>query len=47
LIDRVTRFILDITVKQRKFEATGDKQWFDQLSPPEIPTRLKPFAKSA
>jgi hypothetical protein len=47
LIDRVTRFVLDITVKQRKFNGTGDKHRFDQLSPPEIPPNLKPFAKTA
>ncbi len=47
LIDRVARFILDVTVKQRKFKATGDKHWFDQLSPPEVPPHLKPFAKTA
>jgi len=47
LLDRVARFILGVTVKQRKFKATGDKHWFDQLSPPEIPAHLKPFAKSA
>jgi hypothetical protein len=47
LIDRVSRFVLDVTVKQRKFKQTGDKHWFDQLSPPEIPAHLKPFAKTA
>ena len=47
LLDRVARFILGVTVKERKFKATGDKHWFDQLSPPEIPAHLKPFAKSA
>ena len=47
LIDRVARFILDVTVKERKFKTTADKHWFDQLSPPEIPVHLKPFAKTA
>jgi hypothetical protein len=47
LIDRVLRFVVDITVKQRKFEATGDKHWFDQLSPPEIPAFLQPFVKAS
>jgi len=47
LIDRVASFILGVTVKGRKFKATGDKHWFDQLSPPELPAHLKPFAKSA
>ena len=47
LIDRVTRFVLDTTVKQRKFKRTGDKHWFDQLSPPKVPTHLKPFAETA
>jgi hypothetical protein len=46
LIDRVARFVLDITVKQRKFNATGDKHWFDQLSPPEIPAFLQPLVKA-
>jgi len=47
LIDRVSRFVLDITVKQRKLQPTGDKLWFDQLSPPEIPTHLQPFVKAS
>jgi len=47
LIDRVARFVLDITVKQRKFKATGDKRWSDQLSPPKVPTRLQPFVKAS
>jgi len=47
LIDRVARFILEVTVKERKFKATGDKHWFDRLSPPEISAHLKPFAKTA
>jgi hypothetical protein len=46
LIDRVTRFVLDITVKQRKFKATRDQTWFDQLSPPEIPVLLQSFVKA-
>jgi hypothetical protein len=29
LIDRVVRFALDVTVKERKFKATGDKHRFD------------------
>jgi hypothetical protein len=47
LIDRVARFILEATVKERKFKATGDKHWFDQLSPPEVAAHLKPFAQTA
>jgi hypothetical protein len=47
LIDRVTRFTLDNTIKERKFKATGDKHWFDQLSPPEIPAHLQPFIKAS
>jgi hypothetical protein len=47
LMERVTRFILDITIKERKLNATGDKHWFDQLSPPEIPTHLQPFVKAS
>jgi hypothetical protein len=46
LMDRVTRFVLDNTIKERKFKATGDKTWFDRLSPPEIPSYLKPFVKT-
>jgi hypothetical protein len=47
LIDRITRFVLDSTIKERKFKTTGDKHWFDQLSPPEIPAHLKPFIKAS
>ncbi len=47
LLDRVTRFVLDITIKERKFKTTGDKHWFDQLSPPEIPVHLRPFVKAS
>jgi hypothetical protein len=47
LIDRVALFVLDITIKQRKFNATADKHWFDQLSPPEIPVFLQPFVKAS
>jgi hypothetical protein len=36
LLDRVIRFSVDVTVKERKFKATGDKHWFDQLSPPSV-----------
>jgi hypothetical protein len=43
LIDRVVRFVIDVTVKERKFKATGDKHWFDHLSPPEAPPHHKPF----
>jgi hypothetical protein len=39
-------FVLDITVKERKFKETGDKRWLDQLSPPEIPAFLQPFFKA-
>lgn len=47
LLDRVLRFVIDVTVKQKKFKATGDKHWFDQLSPPEVPAHLKPFVDAA
>jgi hypothetical protein len=47
LLDRVSRFVLDVTVKERKFKATGDKAWLDQLSPPEIPPYIKPFVSAA
>ena len=47
LIDRVTHFVLDITIKERKLKATGDKHWFDQLSPPEIPAHLQLFVKAS
>jgi hypothetical protein len=47
LVDRVMRFVVDVTVKERKFKATGDNHWFDQLSPPEIPLYLKPFVSAA
>jgi len=47
LIDRVVRFAIDVTVKERKFKATGDKHWFDHLSPPQVPPHLKPFVKAA
>jgi hypothetical protein len=46
LIDRVTRFVLDVAIKERKFKTTGDKHWFDQLSPPDIPSHLRPFVKA-
>jgi hypothetical protein len=47
LLDRVMRLVLDITIKDRKFKATGDKMWFDQLSPPEIPAHLQHFVKAS
>jgi hypothetical protein len=47
LVDRVLRFVIDVTIKERKFKATGDKHWFDQLSPPEVPPHLKPFFDAA
>jgi len=47
LVDRVLRFVIDVTVKERKFKATGDRHWFDQLSPPEVPPHLKPFIDAA
>ena len=47
LLDRVARLVLDVTVKERRFKATGDKHWFDQLSPPEIPAHIRPFAETA
>jgi hypothetical protein len=45
VLDRVMSFVLDITIKKRKVKATGDKYWFDQLSPPTIPVHLQPFVK--
>ena len=47
LLDRVSRFVLDVTVKERKFKTTGDKAWLDQLSPPEVPPYIKPFVPAA
>jgi hypothetical protein len=47
LIDRVLRFVIDVSVKERKFEATGDKHRFDHLSPPEVKSHLKPFVPAA
>jgi hypothetical protein len=47
LIDRATRFVLDNTIRERKLKSTGDKHWFDQLSPPEIPAHLKPFVRAS
>jgi len=47
LIDRVVHFVLGITVTERKFKATGDKHWFDRLSPPKIPTHLQSFVKAS
>jgi hypothetical protein len=47
LLDRVTRLVLDTTIRERKLRATGDKHWFDQLSPPEIPSHLQPFVKAS
>jgi Transposase DDE domain len=47
LLDRVSRFVLDVTIKERKFKTTGDKAWLDQLSPPEVPSHLKPFVPAA
>jgi hypothetical protein len=39
--------VVDVTVKERKFKATGDKHWFDQLLPPKVPPHLKPFVAAA
>jgi hypothetical protein len=47
LIDRVVRFVIDVTVKERKFKNSGDKAWLDQLSLPELPSHLKPFVSAA
>jgi hypothetical protein len=47
LIDCIARFFVDRFIKERKFIATGDKKWADQLSPPDIPAYLKPFVKIA
>jgi len=47
LLDRVSRFVLDVTVKERKFKITGDKAWLDQLSPREVPSHLRPFVPAA
>jgi hypothetical protein len=43
LLDRVMRFVIDNTIAERKYNATGDKKWFDKLSPPKIPAHLQPF----
>ena len=43
LLDRVSGFAIDVTVKERKFKTTGDKAWLDQLALPEVPSHLKPF----
>jgi hypothetical protein len=47
LLERVARFVLAVTVTQRKGQETGDKHWFDQLSPPEVPSHLTPFVRPA
>jgi hypothetical protein len=47
LLDRVSRFVLDVTVKERKFRTTGDKAWLDQLTSPQVPSHLKPFVSTA
>lgn len=47
LLERVLRLVIDITIKEQKYKATGDKHWFDQLSPPEIPVHLQPFVKAS
>jgi hypothetical protein len=47
LLDRITRLVIDITIKERKFKVTGDKHWFDQLSPPEISAHLRPFVRAS
>ena len=43
LLERVAKFVVGVTVKQRKAHATGEQHWFDQLSPPEVPVHLKAF----
>jgi hypothetical protein len=43
LLDRVMRFVIDNTIAERKYNATGEKKWFDKLSPPKIPAHLQPF----
>jgi hypothetical protein len=47
LIDRVVRFFTDRIIKDRKFNATIDHIWADQLSPPQVHAYLKPFVKVA
>jgi hypothetical protein len=47
LLDRVTRFALDVAVKERKFRVSGDKAWLNQLLPPQVPSHLKPFVSAA
>jgi hypothetical protein len=47
LLDRVSRFVLDVTLKERKFKTTGDKACLDQLSPREVLSHLKPFVFAA
>jgi hypothetical protein len=43
LIYRIAGFFIDRIITERKFNATGDMKWADQLSPPDIPAYLKPF----
>jgi hypothetical protein len=43
LLDRVMRFVIDNTIAERKYNATGEKKWFDKRSPPKIPAHLQPF----
>ncbi|NLT68452.1 MAG: transposase [Acidobacteria bacterium] len=47
LVDRIAGFFIDRIIKERKFKASGDEKWADQLSPPDIPAFLRPFVKFA
>jgi hypothetical protein len=45
LIDRIALFFIDRIINERKYNATGDMKWAEQLSPPEVPAYLKPFVQ--
>jgi hypothetical protein len=47
LLDRVMSFVLNVTVAERKHKQTGDKEWLNKLSPPEIQAFLQPFLKTS
>ena len=47
LLDRVISFVIDLTVKERKFKLTGDKKWSEQLVRPKIPPHLQPFVAAS
>jgi hypothetical protein len=47
LIDRIARFFIDLIINERKLNATGNVKWADRLSPPDIPSYLRPFVEFA